>query len=142
MYSPIWHRPPYSFLLIPGYFIHSHGLAGPYGPLNFQSKGKICGGSIIYHLTFEATSWSIQHSWPIQSSVVTHQCLFLCMFPVICHRALLLDILRRFFEKLNKDRNNSINIFVENIGLEVKAYIFGQEDEWRSKHIWIIQIEI
>ena len=41
----------------------------------------------------------------------------------------MLDILRRFFEKLNKDTNNSINIFVENIGLEVKAYIFGQEDE-------------
>lgn len=37
-----------------------------------------------------------------------------------------MDILRRFFEKLNMDTNNSLNIFVKNIGLELKAYILDK----------------
>lgn len=50
----------------------------------------------------------------------------LCMFPVICHRALLVGILSEFIEKLSKDTNNSLNIFVENIVLELNAFIFDK----------------
>lgn len=49
-----------------------------------------------------------------------------CTFPVICHRALLLGILSVFSEKLSKDTNNSLNIFVENIVLELNACIFDK----------------
>lgn len=37
-----------------------------------------------------------------------------------------MGILSEFIEKLSKDTNNSLNIFVENIVLELNAFIFDK----------------
>ena len=45
------------------------------------------------------------------------------MFLVISHRALLLGMSHMFMEKLKKDTNKGLSIFVENTVVELKAYI-------------------
>lgn len=45
------------------------------------------------------------------------------MFLVISPRALLLGMSHMFMEKLKKDTNEGLSIFVENTVLELKAYI-------------------